>query len=262
MLTRSRLLLFGVVLTAAVVSGVIVAGSKGDLGNWLVSVAVLVIGALTLHIVAPTPGRLVVERQHELELSDLIFYVYPQPASFDDTQVPQDYLLQLHVAVTNVGGRKAVLSRLRLNRFVTRSGQRIHLPEGVHGSLQAHKWVQGRFAPNLYVGPAVPTAQQVGPPFTLEPDEVETLRFRMRRGVDWSQRWTLERLRDYAEQLTDPIVAVEGDITYRRGAKVVTDSWSVDLVVAQQELYVELFSKLTAGFTKLPDLPPVELPLE
>lgn len=261
-MTRSRILLFGFVLTAAVVSGLVVDESDGDLGNWMVSVSVLLVAAITLHIVAPTPGRLVVERQSELDLSDLIFFVYPQPAPPGQQQVPQDYLLQLHVAVTNVGGRKAVVSRFRLNWFVTSSGRRIHLPEGVQGPLHAHKWVQERIAPNLLMGPAVPTAHQIGPPFTLEPDEVETLRFRMRRGVDWSERWTLETLREYAERLADPIVRVEGDVIYRRGPRVVTESWSTELVVEQQGLYVDLIRELTAGFTGLPKIDSVSLPLE
>jgi hypothetical protein len=257
-----RVWLWILILGAVTISGVIVQQSNGDLGNWLVSTAVLVVAATTLESVARTPGRLVVERQDELQLSDLIFYVYPQPALAGDQQVPRDYLLQLHVAVSNVGRRKAVLSRLTIDWFITQSGKRIHLPEGVRGALNAHKWLQARATSNLTAGVPFPVAQQEGPPFTLEPDDVETLRFRMRRGVDWTDKWTLDRLREYAAQLSDPIAAVEGEFVYRRGNKVVVEDWTADLSVLQQELYVGLFRDLTQDFTVLPAVDQSEIPLE
>jgi hypothetical protein len=39
----------------------------------------------------------------------------------------------------------------------------------------------------------------------LGPDEVVTLRFRARRGVDWSSRWTLDLLGQAAQRLRRPI---------------------------------------------------------
>lgn len=228
--------------------------ADGDIGNWLVSIAVLIVAAITLETAAPTPGRIVVERQDELGLSDLIFYVYPQPARADEQQIPRDYLLQLHVAVSNVGRRKAVLSRLELLWFITASGKRIHLPEGVKGAIHAHRWYQARATSNVLAGPPHPVAHQQGPPFTLEPDDVETLRFRMRRGVDWTDRWSLERLNDYAEALSEPVVGAEGEFVYRRGAKVVRGTWRVDLSVEQQMLYVQLLRELTENFTIMPEI--------
>ena len=47
-------------------------------------------------------------RQHELGYDDLIFY------GSSATEIPRDFLLQMHVAVANMGGRKGVLSRLEL----------------------------------------------------------------------------------------------------------------------------------------------------
>src|SRR6266511_816374 len=83
---------------------------NGDVASVVVGLAVLFFAAWTVRLVAPRAGELWIERQEELDLDDLIFFVYPQPAESGQQQVPRDYLLQLHVAVVNVGGRKVVLS--------------------------------------------------------------------------------------------------------------------------------------------------------
>ena len=254
--------MWGGVVGVCIASGIVVARSDGDVGNWLISVAVLVVAAIALEAVLPSHGRLLVERQEELDLSDLIFYVYPQPAEAGQRQVPRDYLLQLHVAIANVGKRKVVLSRLTIESFLTESGNRIHLPEGVQGPIRAHRWTQSRTSGNLFAGPPHPVAHQEGPPFTFEPDDVETLRFRMRRGIDWAPKWTLDKLREYAELLADPIVGVEGEITYRRGRKVVRQTWSTPIRVTQQDLYVRLIGEITRDFTDLPEVPHQSIVLE
>src|SRR5439155_1318494 len=44
-----------------------------------------------------------------------------------------------------------------------------------------------------------------GPPFTLEPDDVMTLRFRCRRGIDWGANWTLEQITALVDSLERPL---------------------------------------------------------
>ena len=258
----ARLVLWIVILVIVGASGWIVSPTGDDLGVWLLSVSVLLVAMVTLDFVAPTPARLLVERQGELGLTDLIFFVYPQPAPPDATQVPRDYLLQMHVAVTNIGGRKAVLSRLTIDHFVTESGRKLHLPEGVKGPISAHQWVQQRVSTNLFAGPPAPAAYQSAPPFTLDPDDVITLRFRMRRGIDWSDRWTLEGTKAFADDLADRFTGVEGTLVYRSGHRLITTSWSSPIEVAQQYLYRNLLKDFTSQFKEMPDIETQPISLE
>ena len=257
---EATLWVFVVMATAG--SGALVRLTDGDFGTWLVSTAVLAVSAIALHYVVPTPGRLVVERQVELDLSDLIFFVYPQPARPAEPQVPRDYLLQLHMAVANIGRRKAVLSQLSLNYFLTETGRRVRLPEAVQGPLRAHKWSQFRQSPDLVITGLRMAAQLAYPPFTLEPDDVETLRFRLRRGVDWSDRWTISKLKQYASELSETIVGVEGDLVYRSGKAIVKQRWASNLSVVNQALYRQCLEDLTQGFTVRPLIPAQGIDIE
>ena len=74
---------------------------------------------------------------YELGIDDLIFYVYPNQST-DSVAVPRDFLLQLHVAVANIGGRKLVLSALRLTHFSDEEGHSIALPD-TPMPLNAHR---------------------------------------------------------------------------------------------------------------------------
>lgn len=201
-------------------------------------------------------------RQEELELDDLLFFIYPSPGS-DEPHIPRDYLLQLHVAVCNVciaalayviatvGDRKAVLSAIKLDGFLNERKETMHLPEAtavIEGrlSLQRSGWTNGRHHFETITVP---------PPYVLEPDDVITLRFRIRRGIDWSPRWTLAELQRFSEALDSPIVRAYGRLVWRRGDKLRTDDFQLPIVATQQAEFREALASSTKGFTSRPDIP-------
>jgi hypothetical protein len=242
---------------AGVAAAAIVANRGGDLASTIVSIAILVITATTLRYIVPKRAELYVEREFRPSTDDLIFFVYPQPAVAGQQQVPRDFLLQLNVTVINVGGRKAVLSSLALTEFEDAGGQLIRLgelPMPVQGHLviAQRSWTLQGLAQNI---------QEVPPPFTLEPDDAITLRFRVRHGIDWSARWDLNTLRGLAAQLARPISIGKVVATFRRGSELVQREFLIDLGVEQQQLYVQLLSTLTNGFTRMQNIPPRPIPL-
>jgi len=172
----------------------------------LIALAVLVVTGLTLILVAPRQARLSVDRQEELGLDDLIFYLYPRPGEMAAGVIPGDYLLQLHVAIANVGGRKAVLSVLRLDEFLDVRGQPVRLPDislpivGMKAEVR-HGWVDGIRHSERW---------KVMPPYLLEPDDVITVELRARRGIDWSPRWDCAAVKEVAEALQSTISKARG----------------------------------------------------
>jgi hypothetical protein len=167
-----------------------------DLGNVLLAGVVLFVAVYQAHVSVPGPAELWVERQYELEQSDLIFYRYADaPGLPEGVEQPADFLLQLDVAVANIGGRKALVSSLSLLRFIDEHGEAVRLPE-VPLPIAAQRYHQ-RFR---WVGrERLREAEITFPPLMLEPDEVGTFRFRARRGIDWSGRWTPDLLRQAAQ---------------------------------------------------------------
>jgi hypothetical protein len=90
----------------------------------------LFVAVYQAHVSVPGPAELWVERQYELEQSDLIFYRYADaPGLPEGVEQPADFLLQLDVAVANIGGRKALVSSLSLLRFIDEHGEAVRLPE-------------------------------------------------------------------------------------------------------------------------------------
>ena len=61
----------------------------------------------------------------------------------------------------------------------------------------------------------------------LDRDEVITIRFRIRRGVDWSDRWTLGELRRFHDALRSPFVCAHGHMSWRRGQDVIREPFEV-----------------------------------
>jgi hypothetical protein len=170
--------LWGLILAAATVSG-IYSYSRGQLGSWLIDFAVLLIAGWTLQLTLPKPAKLWVERQDELNLSDLIFFVVEE--TNEHPAMPRDFLLQLHVAVINVDGQNGVLSALKLEHFLDKYGRQIRpyqLPFPIEASqvVTEKTWELTRPVFRLIETP---------PPFVLEPNDVLTLRLRARRGIDW-----------------------------------------------------------------------------
>lgn len=241
----------GIALGRAVMTG-------QEVASVALSIPILVIAALTLWFTVPRPAKLRVERLDEADLSDLIFYVYPQPNPDNVQQQPVDYLLQLHVAVSNLGERKAILSSITINGFRTDRGEVVHLPDApatIGGSqwLQQSGWVNSQLH---FQNISIP------PPYVLDRDDVIVIRFRGRRGIDWSARWNLELLQSFTAPLREKIVGAFGTITWRRAGQVLRENFDVAMKVEQQAEYVQLIDDLTQGLTLMPSLSPHPIPLE
>ena len=239
----------GIVATVA-----LVLADNATLANVVLAVVVLVVAAYQADVTVPSPAELWVERQAELGYSDLIFYRDTNaPGLPDGVQRPSEYLLQLHVAVANIGGRKGLLSKLQLLRFADEHGATVTLPE-VPLPLQAHLYrlrsVQGQ-GRGVVSGPLM-ESEMTFLPLVLEPDEVVTLRFRSRRGIDWSDRWTLDALREVAVSLGRRITQAELQAVFRRGSEVVEQTIMVAVRAEQQAEYVHDLECLTEGFTQRP----------
>lgn len=258
-MTRSRWIVLAVVSAAcagfAIVYSIVTGGEAASVA---ISVPILVIAAATLWYTVPQRARLCVDRLDEADLTDLIFYIYPQPNPRGEQQVPRDYLLQLHVAVSNLGGRKAVLSSITIEGFRTESGDTVHLP-GATATIGGMQWIQRTGWLN---SSRVFENMNVPGPYILEPDDVIVLRFRTRRGIDWTSRWTTDALREFCEPLRSPIVSASGTMVWRRAGEVVRDHFTVRMEVTQQAEYVHLVDQLTQSFTILPTVPEQPIALE
>jgi hypothetical protein len=240
--------------------------SSWDVSSWI-SLAVLVVALSTLYFTYPKPAKLGLDRLSEMDeyTADLLFFLYPWPNPDPTPPIPRDYLLQLRVAVANVGRRKAVLSTIAIEEFTTRSGQRMFLPESVQGPLWGSQWSQ-QFA---YVGghPVVQNVSSPGP-YVLGPDDVIVITFRSRRGIDWSDRWDLEELRSYYNGLTDPLVCARIKVKWRRVGwrrsvmEVRSDDFTVDLKVLHQEEYVNAIRERTSDFSVQPRIEPIPISIE
>ena len=221
-----------------------------DWGAYWLTVPVLAVASATLIVTLPRPARILVQRQDELGLDDLIFMLLPH----NQQQIPRDYLLQLHVAVINVGGRKAVLSVLQLTQFWDDAGHTIKVPE-IPIPLSAQMARQSA----TYVGniPVV-SVDLVPGPYVLEPDDVITLRFRSRRGIDWQPAWTLGRIQQFASDLDRPITACTVRALYRRGHKVETRDFKIPVRTRQQEEYAKALKTATNQLNQLPQGLPLQ----
>jgi hypothetical protein len=244
--------IFVVLLVAA--AAWLVATAQVEDANVLLSLAVLAVGVVTLIAVVIRPARLFVERQNELGLEDLLFMDYDPPT---------EYLLQLHVAVANVGGRKAVLSGLFLDEFLAEDGSKAQ-PSEIPSPLAAQLFSQSTRYRIRSDGVSYreELTEMSHPPLVLEPDDVVTLRFRARRGIDWSARWTLEELKALADSLRRPIVRARVRAVYRSGRNVVVDRFEVGVRTVRHAEYVDDLRRVTADFTVRPVVAPHAITLE
>lgn len=251
---KLRLPFWIAVASVVVVTGLWVDHVQGDWGTWTLTVAVLGVAALTLDATVLQPPRLWISKPEELGYSDLIFYLHEH----EGRRIPSDYLLQLHVLVGNTGGKKAIITKVQVTGFKGRSGGVFHLPElpkeigGQHYST----WTSWRDIGRSF------DRREVPPPFILAPNEVLVLRFRGRRGVDWSARWDLDKLRDFhSALLVEPTTAIV-EVTYRWGRHRKTINHEVPVEVAQHDEYVEQLRALTDGFSTSPDVPEQRVNIE
>lgn len=235
------------------------AASTGkELLTTVLTIPVLIVAGLTLWQALPKPAQLVLVRQDELSLDDLIFYVVPQPNPQNEQRIPRDYLLQLHVAVCNIGDKKAVLSRVRLEGFRGPEAEMLSLPDAptwLDGAQWSQHlgWVNGELHHQNVWSP---------PPYVLDRDDVITIRFRCRRGIDWSERWTLEELRRVHDALRHPFAYAYGHMAWRRGQEIITEPFEVALCVQQQQLYAQTIADVTQQFTERPHIPEHPFQLE
>lgn len=224
--------------------------SGHDDATIILSIPILIVAVLTLRFTAPKPAKIVVDRLDEAELTDLLFFIHTLPGP-EDEQQPVDYLFQLHVAVSNLGERKAILSAIRIEGFRTGREEVVHLPnapERIGGMrwVQQSGWVNDRMHFQNISDP---------PPYVLDRDDAIVIRFRVRRGIDWGEQWTLEALRSFTEPLRYPIVSAFGTVIWRRAGEVIRERFDVDLKVEQQAEYVAAAERLTRGFCAVPNVP-------
>ena len=258
---RGRWPLFWITVAAALgvgVVGLLVARGdvveSADLPSLVVGLLAVAVALLTLKYVAPRPARVLVMRQDELGFSDLIFYMYQS----GDQQVPRDYLLQLHVAVANVGGRKAVVSKVEIDTFHGSDRSPRQLPDAPTAIRASQFYQQHGWRNHKYFTENVSRSG----PWLLEPGDVITLRFRARRGIDWSARWTLASLRSFGESVEQEFVAASGCVTWREGRHTNLDRFEVAVESVQQHEYVNALREITQEFTIRPSVDEQRIEIE
>ncbi len=210
-----------------------------DLGIFVLTLAVLLVAAVTLFAVLARPAELWVERQAELGLDDLIFFGHEPPTEF---------LLQLHVAAANVGA-------LFLDAFTDDQGREVRphqLPMPLQAQIARQVMRQGLDASGRPFREI--TVEASRPPVILDPDDVITLRFRARRGIDWSDHWTLDEITKLAASLEGQIARAKLRALFRQGRKVVRRTFEVDVQVVGQRAYVDALRRLTEDFTVRPQI--------
>lgn len=228
-----------------------------EVTSTVLNILILFVATLTLGFTIPKRAKINVDRFAELKPTDLIFSIHPQQ-NRENKQQPTEYLFQLQVAVSNTGDRKAVLTVIQIEGFRNNKGETIHLPDaqqtiGGMNWLQESGWVNSQRHFQNITNP---------PPYILAADEVIVIRFRVRRGIDWSSRWNLEALKNFATPLQYPIVSAFGTIIWRRGKEIVNKKFEVNIEVEQQAEYVALLEELTCGYTVVPTLPERPIALE
>lgn len=230
-------------------------GGTADFGALALDLVILFITATTLHLAIPDPARIWLDRQGELGIDDLIFYVEGDSAE----GLPRDVLLQLHVAVSNVGGRKAVLSMLELVAFLDSRKHQVEMglvPVRAMGYSTRHHWVDKTAVLRGQQNDLERfTIREEDPgPFVLAPDDVITLRLSARGGIDWTDQWNLKALQSRALALEQSIQYARLIATFCRVDELVTQSFDIPITVLQQPMYVEALRFVTNDFTTRPEV--------
>jgi hypothetical protein len=247
---------------------VITTASGWEISGVALSVAVLLVAASTLWFTYPKPAKLDVDRLSEMDrfTADLLSFLNPWPNPDPPPGDPGAYLLQLRVAVANVGRRKAVLSTIAIEDFTTNTGRTMFLPESVQGPLWAPDGSN-----RLHMTPlAGPTSKRSPCRDWLCSDPMTLSWSPSVRGdrIDWSDRWDLEQLRSYYDDLIEPFVSARVQVLWRRvswrrsATEVRRDDFTVDLKVLNQEEYVDAIRERTSDFTVRPAIEPSSIVIE
>lgn len=244
-----RLFLWTSVLVVVYLTARIVCQSLGDWGNWLLTVAVLVLAAWTLDSTLLKPPSIWIETPDELGTEDIIYYIYEN----NGVMIPRDYLFQLHALIGNTGGKQAVITKVRVTGFKTIEGGSAYLSEravDIGGHLY-NTWISYSNAGNG----ANFDRRLDPPPYTLQPHDVLIVRFRYRGGIDWSNRWNLESLRSFYNRVSSAPELATIEITFRWGKNKKVVKKDVAIKVLQHDEYVSQLCSITDDFTNRPDVP-------
>jgi hypothetical protein len=245
---RSLLLLLGFALMASTLATWVAIETEHEAVALITGASILLVSTITLWLALPLPARLVVTDQPEVELDDLIFFLQDAPTGEDaNRRIPRDYLLQLHVAVVNLGDRKGIVAAVVLEQFLDREGKPVALP-GAPEHLSAMQWMQRSGYVNGHRH--FENLNQM-PPYVLDSNDAVTLRFRCRRGITWRNP-SLTALREVHDSLARAVVNARGHVRWRDGSKDHRSDFTVPVRVIQQQEYVKAIHDLTHGFTTLP----------
>ena len=229
-----------------------------EVATFGISISILIVSLATLCFSFPKAAKIKVDNLTELNLTDLIFCIVPAVPIDHVPTYPTEYLFQLQVAVSNLGDRKGVISSIQVNGFKDEIGNLIHLPDttkvigGMRWSQQSGFINGQRHFQNL----------NMAPPYVLEGDDVIVIRFRTRRGIDWSSRWTIRTIEEFAKPFQNPIVEAFGTIVWRKSGRIVTEDFNIPLKVDQQAEYYAAIKNVTHDFTIRPDITPITIALE
>jgi hypothetical protein len=216
------------------VAAALAVNKETDLATFVATLAVLLVGLVTFAVVSPQPSHLMYDREYT-DIDDLVFFLDSDPDRPGSTYAGT-IRVQHHVAVWNEGRRKGVLLRLELLAFEDEHGREVMLP-GVRLPIAARRFVwRTEVTGDRRDSGMIP----VRPPFTLEPDDVVTLRLDTTGGFVEPADLRTARLDEIAAQLKRPIVRASTRIIYRQGGRVVEDApKAVEVRCVQQAEYVQ-----------------------
>lgn len=247
--------------TAAVALGLLVTTyvdheGAADYGVLALNVLLLAITATTLHFTLPRNAKIWIGQQSELEHSDLIFFIVGD----SDEGMPRDVLLDAFVAVANLGGRQAVLSHLKFDGLLDRTGQVVNI--GVP-AVSAYRYeVRTEWLDTFAILKGqtnnlqkFAVRQELPTPLLLRPDDVMTLRIRSRAGIDWSENWDIKALEALGKQLLREITKIRLIASFRVGSEFFQQTFEVPISVIQQEMYLRALRHSTNEFSTRPDFP-------
>ena len=214
---------------------------------------IFLVATVTLVVTWPRPARLAAVPLPELEIKDLVFF-----DSTDDASGDFSYLLQLNVGVTNSGNRKGILMRMWIDEFTTKDGRSITLPEA-KSMIDGAMWSQRSGYVN---GERIFENYATFPPVALLPDDVIVLRFRTRRGIDWSPKWDLGVLKELRASLASPIADAHGTMVWRDDKEVHKDQFSVPITTEGRAQWLDRLDAVTKDMKEHPGFEQRQLYIE
>jgi len=241
-------------LLLAVTTALDADAGASDIGLLALNLVLLLVTATTLELTIPEPAHLTLDSQTELEFNDLLFFV---EGDSSDGQ-PRDILVQLYVAVGNVGGTTAVVSSVELVALLDGANRPVDLI-GL-GKVEAATYTKVvRWVDAGDVGTGVwksserfQVREQDYGPYVLAPNDVISVRLRRRLGIDWSAQWDVVQLKAFYDATAHPITQAKVIAKYRRADTYVNQVFVVPIRVTQQMLYRQALENITDGFTNRP----------